>query len=62
MLKYPLKDMDTDETSWSLKIPHCLPNHVAILIVFFPQKNPRVGLWNTDPGWRPAGFTIVTLR
>ena len=38
MLKYPLKDMDTDETSWSLKIPHCLPNHVAILIVFFPQK------------------------
>ena len=34
-----LKDMDTDETSWSLKTPYFLPNHVAF---FFSPKNVMV--------------------
>ena len=34
-----LKDMDTDETSWSLKIPYFLPNHVVIFFNFFVHNN-----------------------
>ena len=50
-----LKDMDTDRTSWSVKIPYFLPNHVVIFVLFFQKLHG-----SSKMGYYP--FLVISLN